>query len=251
MHAVSYARLQAVFDMQGEDGAPGGQAVPQRAAADAVLQCTGVGIAYEGKAVLRDVSFTLQRGEIIAVLGASGSGKSSIVKALLRLVEHTGQIALFGNDIDALPLGALRASIAYVPEHSEVFDATVAENLCYAAPHRTGAQVRSALRDAALADEDLYEVHAGEGGGKLSGGQRQRVAIARALLKDAPLVLLDEPTASLDAESESRVLQTLQELKRQGKSLLIITHRESTASIADRVLRIHNGTLSVGTSFQK
>lgn len=249
VHAVSYGRLRTVFDMQGEDAVPDGQAAPQWDATDTVLRCTDVGIAYEGKTVLRDVSFTLKRGEIVAVLGSSGSGKSSIVKALLGLVEHTGQIVLFGSDIEALPLGALRTGIAYVPEHSEVFDATVEENLRYAAPDRTCAQVRSALQDAALTDEDLYGAQAGEGGGKLSGGQRQRVAIARALLKDAPLYLLDEPTAALDAESESRVLQTLQGLKRQGKSLLIITHRESTASIADRVLRVRNGTLSADTVY--
>ena len=237
IHAVSRGRLTAIQELEQEARPEQADALPA-GEQDVLLRCRDVSIGYGGQAVISGLNLTVKRGEIVALLGASGSGKSTIVKALLRLIGHQGNIELLGREIDGLPLDGLRRTIAYVPEHGELFDGTVGENLRHAAPEADEAQLTKVLCAAALDDATLPERQVGAKGAWLSGGERQRVAIARALLKDAPLIIMDEPTASLDAQSEAHLLHTLDALKRQGKGLLIITHRKATASIADTVVTL-------------
>lgn len=206
-----------------------------------------VSFSYGDKLILENASMSVNQGEIVALVGASGSGKSSIMKALLRLIDYSGTIRLWGRDIKEYPLGSLRASIAYVPENNDLIDGTLMENLSLGDPMADAARVKTAMEWAALGEfikESDYENHyVGERGSKLSGGQRQRIAIARAFLKDAPILLMDEPTASLDTVSEKLVLERLQKMSREGKSIIIITHRESTIKIADRIFMIDGETI--------
>jgi ABC-type multidrug transport system fused ATPase/permease subunit len=236
LHGVSYTRIQEVLSLHGEGAATGETLLTQGTAP--VLECQNVTISYGDHEIVKDLNLTIGHGEIVALIGPSGSGKSSIVKALLRLIDYSGQIKLYGHDIASIPLQALRQNIAFVPEHSELFDGSVLENLLYTRPGASPDMLDTALHSAALDDMDIAAREAGTGGSKLSGGQRQRVAVARALLKDSPLIILDEPTAALDPKSERRVLETLAGLKRQGKGVLIISHREATMNVADKCVAI-------------
>lgn len=248
-HSVSYGRLKSILDLPDENTSEG---EPVSAVGSDILEFGHVGISYDSNDVLTDVNLKIRSGEIVALLGPSGSGKSSLVKALLRLTGHSGCIKLFNKDIDRLSLQELRHTIAYVPEHSELFDATVYENISYADPDADAEKIEGVLHQAALDEETGFSSReAGENGCKLSGGQRQRVAIARALLKDVPLVIFDEPTASLDAISEEKVLRMIVMLKAKGKGVILITHRESTMKIADRVMMIQDNTIKADISVEE
>ncbi|PLZ02952.1 multidrug ABC transporter ATP-binding protein [Burkholderia sp. WAC0059] len=209
-----------------------------------------VSFAYPGATapVCRDLSLRIRAGETVAILGESGSGKSTLVKLLQRLYEpQQGHIVIDGVDAREISLHALRTSIALAPQQPDLFHRSVFENIAYGRPGATAAEVERAAY-AACADAFIaalphgYETQVGERGAKLSGGQRQRVALARALLSDAPIVVLDETTSALDVETERNVLERIEPLL-EGRTCIVITHRESTARIADRVLRYENGRL--------
>jgi ABC-type multidrug transport system fused ATPase/permease subunit len=207
----------------------------------------GVSFAYEpGQPVLEKVDFSAKRGSITAIVGPTGSGKSTLMSLLLRLFDpDEGQIEIDGLDLRELTLASLRSSIAIALQENILFATTVRENLRYAVPDADDARVREAARVSGADDfiEALpggYDTMLGERGTKLSTGQRQRISIARAVLKDTPILVLDEPTAALDAETEHRVLSNLVEWGR-GRAIFLITHRLSTIRRADQILYLRDG----------
>ena len=210
-----------------------------------------VGFRYPGSplAVLRDLSFRVAPGETLAIVGPSGAGKSTILKLLLRFHEPSeGRILLDGRDLRDLDLADLRRAFAVVLQETLVMHASVRENIAYAKPDADFAELR---RAAQLADADEfiaalpggYDCVVGQKGRLLSGGQRQRLAIARAILRDAPVLLLDEPTAGLDAASERRVLQPLLRLI-GGRATIMATHDLSLAALATRIVVLERGEVA-------
>jgi subfamily B ATP-binding cassette protein MsbA len=209
----------------------------------------GVRFAYDsGEAVLDGISFSLVRGELLAVVGQSGAGKTSLVNLIPRFHDVTeGRITIDGVDLKDFSLHSLRERIAMVTQDVILFNDTIRANIAYGNPEAGEDAVRAAAV-AALADDfvstlpDGYETTIGERGLRLSGGERQRISIARALLKDAPILILDEATSSLDAESEALVQQALQNLIR-GRTTIVIAHRLSTVRRADRILVLSDGQI--------
>jgi ATP-binding cassette subfamily B protein len=188
-------------------------------------------------------------GVKIGVIGRSGGGKTTLTRLLLRFVEaETGEIWIGGQRIDRIPQSELRRVIAYVPQDPSMFHRTIAENIRVGRPDASEADVRraAALAHAAEFIEALpsgYETLVGERGVKLSGGQRQRVAIARAILKDAPILVLDEATSSLDSESEALIQEALWSLL-AGRTAVVIAHRLSTVRRMDRLIVLERGRIA-------
>lgn len=209
-----------------------------------------VGFAYEeGKQVLADVSFTARQGEITALIGPSGGGKSTAAKLAARFWDvSSGRITLGGTDVRDMEPEALLRNFSIVFQDVVLFNTTVMENIRIGRRDATDEKVMRVAR-LARCDEfvskmpDGYMTVVGENGQTLSGGERQRISIARALLKDAPVVLLDEATASLDVENETQVQAGISELVR-GKTVLIIAHRMRTIAKADKILVLENGTIA-------
>ena len=205
-----------------------------------------VGFAYDKKKVLDGVSFTAREGEVTALVGPSGSGKSTCARLAARLWDVTeGTIRVGGVDISTVDPEALLTDYSMVFQDVVLFDDTVMENIRLGKRGATDEEVRAAA-EAANCGEFIrrlpqgYDTPIGENGAKLSGGERQRISIARALLKNAPIVLLDEATASLDVENETKVQGALSRLL-QGKTVLVIAHRMRTVAGADRIVVLENG----------
>ncbi len=208
-----------------------------------------VSFRYEADRVaLDDVSLEAHAGSITAIVGPTGSGKSTLVSLLLRLFDpDRGAIEVDGVDLRRFKVSSLRAGVAIALQENLLFGATVRENIRYAVPDASDEAVREAARIAAAdafieALPDGYDTLLGERGTKLSTGQRQRLSIARAVLKDTPILVLDEPTASLDAETELRVLANLAAWGK-GRAIFLITHRLSTIRRADRIVVLREGRL--------
>ncbi len=194
--------------------------------------------------MLNGISFTVRRGEIVAVVGPSGAGKSTLVNLLPRFYEVTaGRILIDGKDIRELTLNSLRNRIAIVTQDIILFNDTIRANIAYGDPTAGDDAVRSAA-EAALVDDFVpdYGTSIGERGLRLSGGERQRVSIARALLKNAPILILDEATSSLDTQSEALVQQAFENLM-EGRTTIVIAHRLSTVRRADRILVLADGRI--------
>ena len=215
-----------------------------------------VGFAYDDepdKFVLRRASFTVNAGQVAAIVGLSGAGKTSLINLIPRFYDVTeGEILVDGTDIRHVSLRSLRAQTALVTQETVLFDDTVAANIAYGAPTAGRAAIEEAAR-AAHAHEFIvqlangYDTTIGERGQRLSGGQRQRIAIARAILKDCPLLVLDEATSSLDAESEMLVQDALVNLMR-NRTTFVIAHRLSTVRRADLIIALEKGeVVEVGT----
>ena len=204
---------------------------------------------HEGEGVLDDVSFTAKQGEVTALIGPSGGGKSTACKLAARFWDvNGGKITLGGVDISTVEPEALLKHYAMVFQDVVLFRDTVMENIRLGRRDATDEEVLSAAK-AAQCDEfiqllpDGYQTMIGENGSTLSGGERQRISIARALLKDAPVILLDEATASLDVENESAVQAALSRLLKD-KTVLIIAHRMRTVAGADRIVVLENGKVA-------
>ncbi|MBN2548911.1 MAG: thiol reductant ABC exporter subunit CydD [Anaerolineales bacterium] len=200
----------------------------------------------EGRPALSGVSFTLPAGQKTALVGPSGGGKSTIASLLLGFIQPgQGQVRVDGVPIAEIALEAWRSQVAWLPQNPHLFNDTVAANICLDSPNTNLEQVMTAAR-LAHADEFIqnlpqgYDTVIGEGGARLSGGQAQRIALARAFLKDAPLVILDEPTSQLDPEHEAALQDSLESLL-AGRTALIIAHRLNTVRRADQILVMQSG----------
>ncbi|GLY25251.1 thiol reductant ABC exporter subunit CydD [Micromonospora sp. NBRC 101691] len=210
------------------------------------IRFEAVTVAYERTTALRDVTLTIRPGERIAVVGPSGAGKSTLLGLLLGFVAPTGgRVTVDGVDLATVDLDEWRRRLAWVPQRAHLFAATLADNIRLGAPETRPEALTAAVRAAAL-DEvvaalpDGLETRLGERGHGLSSGQRQRVALARAFLRDAPVVLLDEPTARLDTASEAVVLEATRRLV-AGRTALLVAHRPALLADADRILRVVDG----------
>jgi ATP-binding cassette subfamily B protein len=198
---------------------------------------------------LESVSFNAAIGTITAIVGPTGAGKTTLMALLLRLFDPAkGVIEIDGRDIRGLQIDSLRANVAVALQENLLFGTTIRENVRYAVPNATDEQVRAAARVVCAdefieAQEEGYDTLLGERGTKLSTGQRQRLSIARAVLKDTPILILDEPTAALDAETELRVMQNLAEWGK-GRLIFLITHRLSTIRRADQILVLRDGVIA-------
>jgi ATP-binding cassette subfamily B protein len=242
---VSLDRVFEFLDLEPEVRERPGAVVLDSTAAR--LEFRHVTFAYqEGLPVVRDVSFVLDPGSRLAIVGPSGAGKSTLVDLLLRFYDpQSGSIHLEGRNLRDLQLQSLRRQVAVVSSEPFLFHASIEENLRYANWDATADQLWAAIRKADLEEFVLslpqgMTTVVGERGLRLSTGQRQRIAIARAVLRDAPLWVFDEATATLDVLTESRIWQSLEDCLR-GRSALIITHRLSSVRGADQILVLHEG----------
>ncbi|MEC8806330.1 MAG: ABC transporter ATP-binding protein [Pseudomonadota bacterium] len=210
-----------------------------------------VGFAYDtaaedGPPALAGVDFTARRGETVALVGPSGAGKSTVINLLPRFFDVTaGRISIDRTDIGSVTLDSLRRNVALVGQDAVLFDDTIAANIAFGRPDATHDEIVAAAKAAAAHDfitalDGGYEAQVGAMGNRLSGGQRQRISIARAMLKDAPILLLDEATAALDAESEQQVQAALARLQ-AGRTTLVVAHRLSTIRDADQILVMDGG----------
>ncbi|WP_299286395.1 ABC transporter ATP-binding protein [uncultured Mucilaginibacter sp.] len=212
------------------------------------IRLENVSFAYNEKEVLKEVSLTIQKGKNIALVGPSGGGKSTLMDLLPRFIEPTkGRILMDGKDIQHIQTDSLRALMGVVNQESVLFNDTIFNNIAFAKPDATQAQVEAAAKIAnahefILNTENGYQTNIGDRGSKLSGGQKQRISIARAVLSNPPIMLLDEATSALDTESEKLVQDALNNLTKNRTSL-IIAHRLSTIQNADEIVVLENGQI--------
>ena len=245
---VSAERIFEVLDTPSElTDAPNARVL--RAVAGRV-QFRDVYFRYAGQTtdVLKGVSFLASPGQTIAIMGKTGSGKSSIINLLPRFYDvSSGSVTIDGEDVRSVTLASLRAQIGIVLQEAILFSGTIASNIAYGRPEASQAEIEQAARAAAAHDfiaelPDGYESRVGERGVGLSGGQRQRVAIARALLMDPRILILDDSTSAVDAETEERILEALR-LLMQDRTAFVIAQRISTVREADQVLVLEGGRI--------
>ncbi len=219
------------------------------------IQLTNVSFSYgkEEESVLKNVNLTIRPASVTALVGPSGSGKSTIAKLIAGFWDVTGgKITLGGVDLRDIPLDQLNSQIAYVAQDNYLFDRSVRENIRMGRIGATDAEVEAVAKAAGCDGfirglENGYDTICGGGGGHLSGGEKQRISIARAMLKDAPVVILDEATASMDPENEAVIQQAISALTK-GKTLIVIAHRLGTIMNADQIAVVEDGNIrAVGT----
>ena len=208
-----------------------------------------VGFSYKTRPdTLKNISFSIKAGEAVAVVGPTGAGKSTLMSLLPRLYDpQVGRVLIDGVDVKDLTIESLRAQFSIVLQEPLLFSGTIAENIGYGRHGSTQAEIEEAARAANAHDFILdlpkgYETPLGERGAKISGGERQRIAVARAFLRDAPVLILDEPTSSIDSRTEAVILEALERLM-QGRTTIMIAHRLSTIHSVDRILVLHQGEL--------
>ena len=228
-------------------GEPDDDDLPALTLTEARVEFANVQFAYRADTpVLRGMSFVAQSSQVTALVGPSGGGKSTVLNLLLRFYDvGSGRIVIDGQDIAGVSRGSLRHAIAYVGQITHLFRGTIRDNIALGKLGASDAEIIAAAKAAHAHDFIMsfpagYDTPVGEHGLQLSGGQRQRVAIARALIKNAPIILLDEATASLDSESERYVQEALAELCK-GRTTIVIAHRLSTIMHADNILVVENG----------
>lgn len=217
--------------------------------AEGAIDFQGVSFDYQGReGTLRDLSFTVQPGETVAIVGPTGAGKSTLASLLPRFYDPAkGRILLDGIDLRDLTLGSLRAQMSLVLQEPLLFTGTIKENIRYGRLEATDDEVRDAARAANAHDfikclPQRYGTRLGERGAKLSGGERQRICIARAFLKNAPILILDEPTSSIDSRTEASILDALERLA-EGRTTFMIAHRLSTVRRAAQILVVNGGEI--------
>jgi ATP-binding cassette subfamily B protein len=244
-HLASAERVFALLD-RAPDVPEHPQARPLGRAAGAVAFC-GVSFAYDAdRPALYDVNFTIAPGTRLGILGTTGAGKSTLVNLLTRFYDpQAGAILLDGVDLSMYRLADLRNQFSIVLQEPVLFSTSIAENIAYARLGATEAEVVAAAKAANAHDfivqlPDGYQTQVGERGLRLSGGERQRIALARAFLKDAPLLILDEPTSSVDVRTEAAIMDAMERLMR-GRTTFMIAHRLGTLGQCDQILVIEQG----------
>jgi ATP-binding cassette subfamily B protein len=231
-------------------------ATPELARPDRPVSLSGsvysfdhVSFAYDEKEVLHDISFETTPGAMTAIVGPSGSGKSTIAKLMAGFWDATaGTVRYGGHDIRNIPIDQLMSNVSYVAQDNFLFHMSIRENIRIGSPKATDAETEEAAKAANCHDfimglENGYDTLAGDAGDRLSGGERQRVTIARAMLKKAPIVILDEATASADPESESLIQQAIGKLVK-GKTLIVVAHRLSTIRSAAQIIVVNEGSIA-------
>ena len=245
-------RIDALFAEKELDDA-GTQTLAENGAPE--IEYRNVTFAYDKKDVLKDVSFKAGKGTMTALVGPSGGGKSTIASLLARFWDiQSGEILLRGTDIRKIPLATLMDNISMVFQRVYLFQDTVYNNIALGRPDATREEIIEAAKKARCYDfimelPDGFDTVIGEGGASLSGGQAQRLSIARCILKDSPIVILDEATASVDADNESYIQQAISELCK-GKTLLVIAHRLNTIAHADNIMVIKDGQIAESGNHQ-
>ena len=214
------------------------------------IELNNVSFGYDpANPILTDVSLKIRAGDFVGIVGPTGSGKSTVVSLLPRFYDvQTGEILIDGHDVRDYKLKSLRDQIGYVLQETVLFRGTILENIAFGRPSATREEIIAAAK-LANADEFIsrmplgYDTLVGERGSTLSGGQRQRIGIARVMVRDSPILLLDEPTAALDSESEKLVIDALQKLMK-GKTVIAIAHRLSTIRDADKIVVLAGGVVA-------
>jgi subfamily B ATP-binding cassette protein MsbA len=244
---VGYERIQEVLEIESlVRDAPGARRAPTFTGH---IEFSKVSFGYADKPIIKDVSFNIEAGQVAAIVGPSGAGKTTIVSLIPRFYDPVaGQVFIQGTDVRRYQLKSLRDQMSFVLQDTLLFRATIWENIAYGRP---GASLKEIARAAELANAsefidampDGYDTMVGERGVTLSGGQRQRIAIARAVIRDTPILILDEPTAGLDAASEQAVMEALDRLMR-GRTSVVIAHRLSTIRHADTIFVINDSELA-------
>ncbi len=224
---------------------------PPQTPQDAGVCFEHVSFRYPGRSenALIDISFTAPAGSLTALVGHSGCGKTTLIRLIMRYADpQQGRILIGGTDIRALTQEDLMRQISVVFQDVYLFDDTIANNIRLGKADATDAEIEAAARtarchDFIMAMPESYQTRVGDIGGKLSSGEKQRISIARALLKNAPIIILDEPTAALDTESEVAVQQAIDALV-QDKTVIVITHRLSTISGAQQIIVLSGGQVA-------
>ncbi|MGA2372406.1 MAG: ABC transporter ATP-binding protein [Candidatus Korobacteraceae bacterium] len=246
--AVGVERVQAILETDA--------IIPERADAfeprflkgDIVFEHVAFGY-LEDEPVLKDVNFTIEAGQLVGVVGPTGSGKSTVVSLIPRFYDvKSGVVKIDGRDVRDYKIHPLRDQIGYVLQDTVLFRGTILENIAFGRPNATREEIVDAAK-LANADEFIsrmpkgYDTMVGERGSTLSGGQRQRIGIARVMVRNSPILLLDEPTAALDSESEKLVIEALERLMK-GRTVITIAHRLSTIRDADQIIVISGGVVA-------
>ena len=240
-------RIEAVFD-EPELPDEGRKHIADQKRSGSEICFDNVFFAYQDKEVLHGISFEMQKNTMTALVGPSGGGKSTIANLLARLWDvKSGKITIRGTDIREVPLAELMGQISMVFQRVYLFQDTIYNNICMGKPNATEEEVYEAAKKARCYDfimalPEGFQTAVGEGGATLSGGEKQRISIARCILKDAPIVILDEATASVDTDNESYIQEAISELVK-GKTLLVIAHRLNTIQSADQILVISEGKI--------
>ena len=223
--------------------------IPNESSGSPEICFDNVTFAYQDKEVLHNISFSMQKNTMTALVGPSGGGKSTIANLLARLWDvKSGKVTIRGTDIRDVPLAELMEQISMVFQRVYLFQDTIYNNISMGKPDATEEEVYEAAKKARCYDfimalPDGFQTVIGEGGATLSGGEKQRISIARCILKDAPIVILDEATASVDTDNESYIQEAINELVK-GKTLLVIAHHLNTIRQADQILVISDGRIS-------
>ena len=242
---VSAERVLEVLDVVPEiQDLPGARALGR---AKGAFTIENVNFGYEhARAVLHDASLTIRPGEVVAIVGPTGAGKTTLASLIVRFYDpDSGRVLLDGHDLRELTVQSLRDNVALVLQEAVLFTGTIRDNIAYARPEAETDEIIEAAKSAGAHEfisalPEAYNTEVGERGVRLSGGERQRIAIARAFLKDAPVLILDEPTSSVDSRTEGVILDALDRLM-VGRTTLIIAHRLSTVRCADQIVVLDKG----------